>query len=116
MIITPLLTDEAVLAELGSRMTAARIARRLTQAQFAEAAGVSKRTVERIEAGADTQLTNLIRCLRALGKLESLERLLPPQLPNPVDVLERRGAIRQRARRRLKKPEGEAGWKWGEDR
>ena len=38
------LTDEAILKELGGRLTSARLGRNLTQAALAEQAGVSKRT------------------------------------------------------------------------
>ena len=98
---TSQLSDEAVAKEMGQRIAAARIAREMTQAQLAEAAGVSKSTVERLEDGASTQLDNLIRCLRVLGRLEALERLLPEPQANPIELLKRRrGAIRARVRRR----------------
>ena len=38
------LTDEAILRELGGRLTAARLERNLTQEALADQAGVSKRT------------------------------------------------------------------------
>jgi transcriptional regulator with XRE-family HTH domain len=110
-----LLADQAVLAELGRRIADARLARRMTQAQFAEAAGVSKRTVERLEDGDSTQLGNFIRCLRALDNLEGLERLLPQTAVNPVELLGRRRQRRQRTR-------GDSGaantppWTWGDER
>ena len=51
MKLTTEMTDAAVLQELGARLHRRRIDANLTQAQLAEEAGVSKRTVERIEAG-----------------------------------------------------------------
>ena len=48
MKITKQATDEAVLSELGGRLAQVRLERNLTQAQLAEQAGVSKRTVERL--------------------------------------------------------------------
>ena len=57
-------TDEAILQELGQRVARSRLNRNLTQARLADEAGVSKRTVERIEAGYSTQLSNLIRVFR----------------------------------------------------
>ena len=116
MKITNLTTDDAALEEFGRRMADARLAQAMTQAQFALAAGVSKRTVERLEGGGSVQLANLVRCLRALGKLEGLERLLPETPPNPIDLLERHGKTRQRAR-----PDAEDGagagapWTWGDE-
>ncbi len=51
MKITGLLTDEAVLAELGARIAGRRVELQLTQAAVAEQAGIAKRTLERMEAG-----------------------------------------------------------------
>jgi len=114
-----LLSDEAVLAEMGQRLTAARLDRRLTQAQLAQAAGVSKRTVERLEDGASAQLTNLVRCLRALGKLEGLERLLPETPVNPLDLLSQVKARRTRVRGSKASGVAETGapaWVWGDEK
>ena len=44
-------TDAAILAEIGTRIVARRLNRQWRQADLAYEAGVSKRTVERIEAG-----------------------------------------------------------------
>ncbi len=114
MKITNLTTDDAALAEFGRRIAEARLARRMTQAQFAQAAGVSKRTVERLEDGASTQFGNLIRCLRALDRLDGLDRLLPETPPNPIALLERHGKTRQRARP-AEGQEPAAPWTWGDD-
>lgn len=112
-----LLSDEAVMAEMGQRLTAARLERRMTQAQLAQAAGVSKRTVERLEDGASAQLTNLVRCLRALGKLEGLERLLPETPVSPIELLKRK-APPSRVRR-IREPgvaeTGGSAWVWGDE-
>ncbi|MBX9616261.1 MAG: helix-turn-helix domain-containing protein [Brevundimonas sp.] len=116
MKITNLTTDDAVLEEFGRRMAEARLAKAMTQAQFALAAGVSKRTIERLEDGGSVQVANLVRCLRALGKLEGLDRLVPETPPNPIDLLERQGKTRQRAR-----PDADSGagggapWTWGDE-
>lgn len=109
-----LLSDDAALAALGRRMADARLAGGMTQARLAEAAGVSKRTVERLEGGESVQLGNLIRCLRRLDELDGLERLLPPTPVNPIEVLARR------RRRRLRARGGEAArtqtpWTWGDE-
>ena len=66
MEISKLLTDDAILAEIGARVTRYRIHLQLTQADLADRAGVSKRTVERIEAGTSAQMSSMIRVLRAL--------------------------------------------------
>jgi len=62
---------EAILKEIGIRLTQQRIQAKLTQAALAEKAGVSKRTVERIEAGNSIQLSTMIQVLRVFGLLEA---------------------------------------------
>lgn len=108
------LTDAAVFCELGRRVMAERLAQNLTQAQFAEAAGISKRTLERLEDGEPTQLSNLIRVLRALNKLTSLEALLPVLPASPIDLVERQGKVRKRASGSAAKHPAKTAWVWAE--
>jgi len=109
-------SDEFITTELGRRLEAERLAQDLTQAQLAAQAGVSKRTVERLESGDSSTLANLIRCLRALDRLEGLNTLLPEPQPNPVSVLKLRGKTRQRARPSAEaRPAGKP-WAWGDER
>lgn len=106
-------TDAAILSEIGKRLTSARLARNLTQAELAHNAGVSKRTVERMEAGQSTQLTSLIRMLRTLKLIGGLELLLPPPQPAPMDLLRLEGRTPQRASASAEpavKP-----WTWADD-
>ncbi|MFM1822524.1 MAG: hypothetical protein RI967_790, partial [Planctomycetota bacterium] len=93
----PTTTDAAVLAELGARMAHLRLQRNLTQDQLAREAGVSKRTVIRLENGESSQLTNLIRVVRALGLLGNLDTLFPPPLPSPLAQLRLHAKERRRA-------------------
>lgn len=112
---TNLLSDAAVMAELGHRITETRLARQMTQAKLAEEAGVSKRTVERLEGGESTQLSNLIRCLRVLKKLEGFEHLLPEMRPNPAELLGRHGKSRLRARTSRNNSSAEP-WTWDDEK
>lgn len=109
---TNLLADEALLNEMGARLARARLERGWTQADLAEAAAISKSTVERLEAGGSSQLSNWLRCLRALQLLENLEGLLPDDGPSPIELLERHGQPRKRARNARSTPP--APWSWGE--
>lgn len=109
-----LLTDESVLAELGVRLSQRRIERGLSQAVLADQAGVSKRTVERMEAGATTQTATLIRILRVLQLLDRLETLVPAAGPGPMDLLKLKGKERKRAPRKKANPSGKP-WQWGDD-
>jgi len=89
MPIQHLMSDEALLQELGQRIARLRLERNLSQAQLAEQAGISKRTLER------------------------LELLLPEPQPSPLALLEQQKATRRRAsRRRIAKPA--SSWSWGQ--
>ena len=115
MPILSLMSDEALLHELGQRIARLRLERNLSQAQLAEQAGISKRTLERLEAGAAaTQLSLFLRVLRQLDLLERLELLLPEHQPSPLALLEQQQqATRKRAsRRRVAKPA--SSWSWGQ--
>ena len=114
MKIEGLLADETILAELGERLAQRRLELELTQADLAEQAGVSKRTLERIEAGASTQLSTLIRVLRALDLLDRLDGLIPTTGPRPLDLLKLKGKERQRAPRGKKSSDAEL-WQWGDE-
>jgi transcriptional regulator with XRE-family HTH domain len=97
MKITPTLSDDAILTELGARLTRLRLDRNLTQAQVAEQAGVAKRTVERIEAGGGAQLANFVRICRVLDIVASLDDLIPAASTSPLAMLKNKGAPRKRA-------------------
>ena len=97
MKIDGLLTDEAILAELAGRLVQRRLELQLTQEMLAEQAGVSKRTVERVEAGTTTQMSTMIRILRVLELLDRLETLVPEAGPRPMDMLKLKGKMRKRA-------------------
>ncbi|HEX4051659.1 MAG TPA: helix-turn-helix domain-containing protein [Steroidobacteraceae bacterium] len=120
MKITAELTDGAILQEIGARLARRRIDAGLTQAQLAEEAGVSKRTVERLEAGHGTDSVMLLRVLRVLKLLDALDQLLPDRPQSPLALLGRRGRPRKRvaAARRpstdVAMPVPAAPWKWRE--
>ena len=117
MKISSQLSDDAILHELGSRLAAVRLGRNLTQAALAEEAGVSKRTVERLESGeVAARLSGLVRVCRALGLAERFDALVPPPTVSPVEQLKLAGRRRKRASSR-RKPATPARrkWTWGDE-
>ena len=115
MKITTQLTDESILKELGGRLTSARLGGNLTQAALAEQAGVSKRTVERLESGeVATQLSGFLRVCQILGLLERFEILVPEAMTSPMEQLKQRGRKRQRASGRKAASGKQKKWTWGE--
>jgi transcriptional regulator with XRE-family HTH domain len=107
------MTDDAVLSELGGRLARCRIELGLSQAKLAQQAGVSKRTIERVEAGATTQTVTLIRILRELQLLERMETLAPATGPRPMDLLKLKGKERKRAPRKGGNPSAKP-WQWSD--
>jgi transcriptional regulator with XRE-family HTH domain len=106
--------------ELGRRMAQARLARNLTQADLASRAGVSPRTLARLEAGGGggegVRLTGFIRVCRALELLDRLETMLPETTPSPLAQLKLAGRQRRRASRTAPTPPPSAAppaWTWG---
>ncbi|MDH5515710.1 MAG: helix-turn-helix domain-containing protein [Gammaproteobacteria bacterium] len=115
MKISELLSDEAILTELGERVARSRIDLQLTQAEAAAQAGISKRTLERIESGASAQSSSLIRILRVLDLLPRLERMFPETGPGPMELLRHKGKARQRASTRGHSERPEGAWTWDDD-
>ncbi len=110
-----LMDDQSVLLEMGQRLSQRRVEMNLTQAELAKEAGVSKRTIERVEAGESTQTATLIRILRVLQLLTNLDALLPESGPRPMDLLKLRGKPRQRASSKKRQKSRGQDWSWGED-
>lgn len=123
------LTDRAILQALGARTERRRIEAGFTQAELAREAGVSKRTVERIEGGNGCELVSLIRVLRVLKLAEGFNALVPDLPPSPMALLKTKGKERQRVahpRRRAANQSASASetntgsparrkpWTWGE--
>ncbi|MGB0135430.1 helix-turn-helix transcriptional regulator [Dokdonella sp.] len=107
--------EAAALKLIGERTSRQRLERNLTQAELATNAGVSKRTIERLEAGESTQLSNFLRILRALDLLDGIEALLPELPPSPVDQLKLKGRQRQRASSDRRAESQPAPWTWKDE-
>ena len=63
---------------IGEELATWRRLRRLTAAQVADRAGISRHTVMRLENGEGASLENVLRVARALGVLDSLVAALDP--------------------------------------
>jgi transcriptional regulator with XRE-family HTH domain len=117
MHLNDLLTNDAVLAELGGRLERHRLESNRTQAELADEAGIGRATLQRLERGQSVQAMSLIKVLRALGLLQALDVALPETLELPIAELERE---QRRVRRRARGRRGgsaaaspEETWRWG---
>ena len=115
MEISKQLTDDVILDEFGNRLARVRLDQQMTQAELANQAGVSKRTVERIESGASAQMSSIIRVFRVLNLLQGLDRIIPEAGPRPMDLLKLKGKVRQRASKSRGKDQPEEVWSWDDN-
>lgn len=105
-----------MLAELGKRLARLRLEKNLTQAQLAREAGVSRPTLQRLEAGAvATQLSGFLRVCRTLGLLERFDRLIPETVASPMAQLKQAGRRRKRATGGKTPPPPAKKWTWGDE-
>jgi transcriptional regulator with XRE-family HTH domain len=100
-------------AEIGRRLEAIRLEENISQDALAAEAGVSRRTITRLENGGGISVETLIRLMRALGVANRLEALLPEPGIRPIDRIRLKGKQRQRARRPAAAEPGD--WTWGDD-
>jgi transcriptional regulator with XRE-family HTH domain len=107
-------SDDALLKELGDRLQRNRLNRNMTQAALAKEAGISERTIIRIEQGHSTQLSSLIRLLRSLGLLENMDALVPKPAISPIQQMKVQSKSRQRASS-AKTEKASEPWSWGDD-
>ena len=81
-------TPGEVVSEIGKRLATIRISRKLTQAELALRAGVSKRVVERMENGKGRpSLESFVQICCALALQDRFGALIPEQTPSPTDIL-----------------------------
>jgi len=107
------MTDEVTLRELGERLARARLERNLTQGALADQAGVSKRTVERLESGeVATKLSGFLRVCRVLGLMERFNALIPEPVPSPIAQLKLQGRNRKRASGKRAAGSSPRKWTW----
>ncbi len=105
--------------DLGQRLEALRLARNERRVDLANAAGVSLRTLARLETTGRATVETLVRVMTVLGLSDHLSNLLPDPTLRPIDRIDRDGEPRQRARpkqsTRQRSSRGNVGWKWGDE-
>jgi len=101
-------TTDEILRELGARLRGYRLQQNVTTAELARRAGIGVATAARAETGRNTSMETIVKILRALGRLDGLDAILPEPLVSPIQLAARRGRQRQRARPRRVMPSGAA--------
>ncbi len=115
MRIESVLSDRAIVEELGQRLARYRLNQNLTQQELADEAGTGVNTVYRLEQGQSTQLSNVIRILRALGLVSNFDALVPEPPASPVEQAKLRKQERKRASQRTQEDSPSVEWKWNDE-
>jgi putative transcriptional regulator len=90
---------EKDLEQLGQSIAKLRIAKNLKQSELAYEAGVSKRTLQRIEAGEVVKIDGLVKVIRQLGRIEEFLSAIGTAAFSPYQL-----ATQVKARNRRKHP------------
>ncbi len=106
-------TSVQIEAALCKRLENIRLSRNITQAQLAEEAGVSLRTIGRLEKGQGVSLDTFIRVMVALGIQQSLETLMPDPTVRPIERVGFNAGERKRARP-IQPGDERSIWSWGD--
>ncbi len=107
-------TSDQIETALCRRLESIRLSRNTTQEQLAREAGISLRTIGRLEKGQGVSMDTFIRVLMALRIQQNLESLLPDPTVRPIE----RVGINARERKRARPaPTGQErpAWVWGDE-
>ena len=104
--------NNSILKELGQRIKDTRIAMSLTQKELALKAGVSSKTIERIEMGENIKVESFFNILRVFNSLSNVD-LLVAQQEIPLECVYRNKPKRKRA---STKTEVKTDWVWGDEK
>jgi putative transcriptional regulator len=108
-----LATSGQIEAALCKCLESIRLSRNITQAQLAEEAGVSPRTIGRLEKGQGVSMDTFIRIMMALNIQQNLEALMPDPTVRPIERVGIGAGERKRARP-AKSIDELPTWSWGD--
>lgn len=105
-------SPESIAEEIGRRLGQLRLSRNITQSELVQDAGVSERTLRRLESGTGATLDSFIKILIALKIQQNMDMLVPDPSIRPIERVRTGGSERRRARpAKTSKPKKE--WQWG---
>ena len=105
-------TSEQIEKALSERIQKIRLSRNIPREVLAREAGVSLRTIARLEEGLGVTFDTMIRVMIALRLQDHLSALLPDPSIQPIAYLEMKGKERKKAR--AKKQKTSEPWTWNE--
>ena len=100
------LSNPEILSLIGERLREWRIKDELTQNELMKNTGLSRGTIQNLEAGMNADLNTVVAVLRALDLVDNLNTFLPEPEPSLESLKEIRNTPSQRRRVRRKKVNG----------
>ncbi len=97
---------------VGAALERLRLSRNITQASLARDAGISERTLRRLESGNGGTLDSLFRVLTTLRLDDNIDLLVPDPHIRPIERIRTKGSERQRSSS-SKSVKGGGKWDWG---
>lgn len=107
--------SEAIERDICKKLERFRLLKNISQAKLAEAAGVSRRTISRMENGEGISLNTFIRVMQVLNLTDHLTAMLPNSEIRPIERVGRKGKGERKnasSPRTLKKT---TKWEWGSE-
>lgn len=98
------MSNGAILKILGDRLKQERLNQNLTQESLAERAGISVSLIKSVEGGRGCSLSNFVKILRSLSKLDNLDLFLPEPGISPIELARLSGRERKEATGRRGRP------------
>ena len=112
-------SNQHIMAEIGSRFSAARINMDISQAELSDRSGVSPKTIGHLENGRkSTGLLNMIAIMRALNLIHEIEHFMPKPPPSAKSFIAEGGKVKVRKRASSNSNQRQGGaskWKWGDE-
>lgn len=92
--------DKHLIKEVGAAIQRMRVQADLTQEHVAENSGLDRSTIAKLEGGRAATLLTIIKVLRAIGRLDTLEPFLRKPEPTPYMLMEQESLYRKSQRKR----------------
>ncbi len=92
------MSDRAIISLVGQFIKQQRLEKEMTQAKVAEAAGVNRWTISKIENRESITLTSLIQILRALELLDIFEKFQYKRKLSPIEMVKIESKNKKRVR------------------
>ena len=91
------MSDQEIEKEIGQRIKTLRLNRNITQQELSENTQLSLSPIKSIEKG-QGKISTLIALLREFDMLDNIDALIPKPQISPIQLFERQGKQRRRAR------------------